>query len=161
MSTVIVNPLTKEFFDKTDALIKHINSLSDFKMWNGEILIAKPLPAEKTKGGLVLTEEYTRRENYFNGTGRVLKMPETSFSTTFGTLETPAIKQGDVVLFNYAHRHKPNPAAMNFLLEENAEDLDAFAKANDYEHADFGILFIITAAEVKLSRDSELLRKSI
>lgn len=153
--------IRKEWLDATDELINKAEAMK-ITMMNGELLIAKqPLP-KKTEGNIYLptNSSQMKMSSYFQGYGRIIKLPATGFLSTEGEIQLPyEFRVGDIVFYNHAARLKLNWEVVNLLFEEVIEhepkesitDLAA-------EHHDEGMIYTLTFPNVSIIKPIEQVR---
>ena len=157
--------ITLEWVKETDKLIQ-LAEKAQLKTINGDVLIAKQLPAQKTKGGIIIPEKAVEHkiDGYMDGFGRIIQLPSSGFASTQGVIECPKqLRVGDFIIFNHASRYKPQPRALNVMFDTKVEEERKVTDHNDEFH-DRGQLFFIPFPDIKmvkpLSRVLEILNAS-
>ena len=117
---------------------------------NGDLLIAKQPAPKKTKGGIIVSDTFAKRESYFQGFGRIIQIPSTGFASTAGIIAVPTeLQEGDFILFNHASRMTPNAKLMNMLLNVELQPEQITDNHFDDETYDSGILFYVPFPDIK------------
>lgn len=89
-----------EFIEETDKLIALIAERS-IRCENGNLLVAKIRAEEKTAGGIILTDDTKKIEEYHNGFARILALPPLAEGDA-------QLRVGDFVMFSHEARYKPH-----------------------------------------------------
>jgi co-chaperonin GroES (HSP10) len=90
--------VNKEFIEETDKIIQKIRERQIY-LENGNVLVAKVKVEQKTAGGLILSEESTKTDNYQNGFGRILALPPMQEGDA-------GLKVGDFIFHSHEARYK-------------------------------------------------------
>lgn len=152
--------ITQEFIETTDRLIRHLQEYP-IEALNGNLVVYKPKPPTKTKGGLFISELESQKDSYFKGVSRVIMMPTTPFETTDGQLPlTSKIKVGDYVLFSHTARYKPQPDVINFIFDEDVEETKTIDEYEG-EYSDKGNIFLVAQHEILLVRDGHSVYRQV
>jgi co-chaperonin GroES (HSP10) len=95
----VINP---EFVAETDKIIEKIQERG-IQLENGNVLVAKVKLERRTPGGLVLSEDSLKKEDYKNGLARILALP-----SNLGLSEGDAkLKVGDYIMHTHEARYLP------------------------------------------------------
>ena len=70
--------------DPRDVLLEQIGNISDFELFNNQVLIALYIRPNKTKSGIHLTDRTTEEDIYQSKVGLVLKLGPTAFKDDEG-----------------------------------------------------------------------------
>jgi len=65
--------------DPRAELLKQLGNIKDFEIFNNQILCAVYIRPEKTKGGIVLTDEYLNEDRNQSKVGLIIKMGPDAF----------------------------------------------------------------------------------
>jgi co-chaperonin GroES (HSP10) len=107
--------LNPDFVKETDKLIAAVIERG-IQCENGNVMVAKVRAEQKTSGGIILTDDTIKSEEYFNGFARILALPPLGEGD-------PSLRVGDYVMFSYEARHKPHFKSLSeifgFPVQEN------------------------------------------
>lgn len=90
--------INEEFMKETDKIIARIKERG-LRAENGNVLVAKVKVEQKTAGGLILSEDSTKIDNFHNGFARILALPPM-------TEDDAPLKIGDFVFHSHEARYK-------------------------------------------------------
>lgn len=70
--------------DPRDALLKDLGDISDFELFNNQVLIALYIRPQKTASGILLTDRTVEEDIYQSKVGLVVKLGPTAFQDPDG-----------------------------------------------------------------------------
>jgi hypothetical protein len=106
--------ITKDFMMATDSIIERIQKASALFV-NGNVMVAIPQVAERSAGGIVISEGQKDLEHRLQGFGRILALP-INLDPEKG--DAP-LKVGDFADFVHTSVYKKDPKILKYLLKLN------------------------------------------